>query len=60
VQTHIDGMEKCQAFQLTISENFNSAYGSMPGEGLTLSGIDLVFGAKKGGYPRLNPSNSVG
>jgi hypothetical protein len=51
--------KKCQAFQLTVQENFDATYGTAPGAGLTLSGLDLVIGIKKG-YPVLRPSRSVG
>lgn len=51
--------QKCQAFQITFSEIYDPQYLVQAGEGLTLSGINLVLGAKSG-YPRLNPSRSAG
>lgn len=58
--------QKCQAFQITLNElydsQFNVAYGAglyKAGAGLYLSGMNLVVG-QKSGYPRLNPSRSVG
>lgn len=46
--------QKCQAFQLTISEQSSTA-----GEGLTLSGLNMVIGKKKG-YPVRRQNLSVG
>lgn len=58
--------QKCQAFQITLSEmydpQFNIAYGNglyKAGAGLYLSGINLVVG-QKGGSPKLIPERSVG
>lgn len=45
---------KCQAFQLTISENDTTV-----GAGLTLSGLNMVIGKKKG-YPVRRQNLSVG
>ena len=50
--------QKCQAFQLTVSENFLNS-GQTPGAGLTLSALNLVVGTKKG-YVPLSASGSVG
>lgn len=41
----------CQAFQISISEVYDSNYSIPAGAGLTLSGLDLVVGAKKGYVP---------
>lgn len=46
--------QKCQAFQLTITE-----VDAIVGEGLTLSGLNLVIGKKKG-YPVRRQNLSVG
>lgn len=46
---------KCSALQISIQE----IAGTPAGAGLTLSGLNVVIGAKKG-YPTLNPSRSVG
>lgn len=40
--------QKCESFQLIINEAYNSAPGIAAGEGLTLSGMNLVIGMKKG------------
>jgi hypothetical protein len=40
--------QKCQSFQLSIQEVYNPAYGQSAGEGLTLSGISLTVGVKRG------------
>ncbi len=45
----------CQSFQLT----FNEVSSQSAGQGLTISGLDLVYGAKKG-YPKnINQRNST-
>ncbi len=51
--------QKCQAIQITVQEAFDASKGEAPGAGLTLSGINIVVGAKKG-YPVLPASKSVG
>lgn len=51
--------QKCQSVQISLSENFDSTLGTSSGAGLTLSGINLVYGVKKG-YTTLAPSKSVG
>lgn len=43
--------QKCQAFQLTITESPNNSYGYVAGEGLNLSALTLVVGAKRGYNP---------
>lgn len=48
----------CQAFQITISELYDSSYGVTAGAGLSLSGLDLVVGTKKGYVPVRR--NSIG
>jgi hypothetical protein len=40
--------QKCQSFQLSIQEVYNPSYGQSAGEGLTLSGISLTVGVKRG------------
>lgn len=47
--------QKCEAFKINLVE----AYVSGSGEGLSMSGLDLVVGLK-GGRPRLAPSKSAG
>lgn len=39
--------QKCDSFQLTITEVYDPAYGVAPGEGLNLSGLALTIGVKK-------------
>lgn len=51
--------QKCQSFQISISELFDPSKGQVAGAGLTLSGIDIVYGQKKG-YPRLPVSRQIG
>jgi hypothetical protein len=40
--------QKCESFQVTITEVFDPTYGTQPGQGLSLSGLNLVVGVKKG------------
>lgn len=51
--------QKCQSFQITAQEIFDGSYGTAPGAGLTISGLNLVIGTKKG-YPVLRASKSFG
>lgn len=51
--------QKIQAFQISLQESFDPSLGTAPGAGLTISGLNLVVGAKKGFVP-LPASNSVG
>lgn len=39
--------QKCQSFQLIISEVFDNSFGVVPGQGLSLSGLTLMIGLKK-------------
>lgn len=57
-QVHVQ-RQLCQAFQISMQEVFDPTYGTMAGEGLTLSGLDLIVGLKKGFRP-LGASKSVG
>lgn len=41
-------IQKCQSFQITINEIYDPSQGVAAGEGLTLSGLNLVIGVKKG------------
>lgn len=43
--------QQCQSFQLNFNEYFDPTKGTSPGAGLTLSGMDMVVGLKRG-YPR--------
>lgn len=40
--------QKCQSFQLTMEEVYDSTQGVMPGAGFTLSGMNLIIGQKRG------------
>lgn len=40
-------IQKCESFQVTINEIFDSSYGANSGKGLTLSGLNLMIGLKK-------------
>ncbi len=40
--------QKCESFQLTITEVYDASLGVMAGQGLTLSGLELTVGIKKG------------
>ncbi len=51
--------QKCQSFQITVSEVFDPSFGTIAGAGLTLSGLNLVVGIKKG-YTTLKAARSVG
>lgn len=52
-------IQKCQAFQITITEIYDSSKGVVAGAGFTLSGLNLVVGLKSG-YPRIKAANSAG
>lgn len=51
--------QKCQAFQIEITEIYDPSLGVAAGAGLTLSGLDIMVGIKSG-YPRLRASRSIG
>lgn len=40
--------QKCESFQITIQEVYDSSLGQAAGQGLTLSGLAMVVGVKKG------------
>lgn len=50
---------KCTSFRMTLIESYDATVGPPTGEGLTISGMNFVIGAKKG-YPTLKPSRSAG
>ncbi len=50
--------QKCQSFQITIQELFDATKGAPAGAGLTLSGLNLVVGLKKG-YTTIRAANSA-
>lgn len=43
--------QKCQAFKITLTEIYDSSYAPSANQGLTISGLNLVFGLKKGWRP---------
>jgi len=51
--------QTCQSMQITVSEQFDSFFGTPAGAGLTLSGINLVVGLKKQ-YRPIAAAQSVG
>lgn len=51
--------QRTQAFQVTVSEQFDPRYGTIAGAGFTMSGITCMVGMKKGWRP-VNPANSIG
>ena len=51
--------QKCQAFQISIAESYDASLGVPAGAGLTLSGMNLVIGTKKG-YRTQSAGHSVG
>lgn len=40
--------QKCQSFQLTVNEVYDNQFGANAAQGLTLSGLALTIGVKKG------------
>lgn len=40
--------QKCESFQITMNEVFDSSFSVAPGQGLSLSGLNLLVGIKKG------------
>lgn len=41
-------VQKCESFQVTINEIYDSTFDIPPGQGLSLSGLNLIVGIKKG------------
>lgn len=51
--------QRCQAFQISIQEVYDASFGVPAGAGLTLSGINLIYGVKQRFRPQ--PAvNSIG
>ncbi len=44
--------QRCTSFQITLQELYDSSFGVPAGQGLTLSGLNLVVGVKKGWRPQ--------
>lgn len=51
--------QKCQTFQITMNEVYDASFGQPAGQGLTLSGMNMVIGIKKG-YSIQKASRSFG
>lgn len=51
--------QRCEAFQITLQEVYDASYGVPPGQGLSLTGINLVFAAKQKFRPQSN-RHSIG
>lgn len=51
--------QRCQSFQITLDEVFDPSFGVAAGAGLTLSGMNLVVGIKKG-WRNIGNAHSVG
>lgn len=51
--------QKCESLQIEIAEVYDASLGVQAGAGLTISGLNIVIGAKAG-YPKLVPSLSAG
>lgn len=51
--------QTCKSFQLSLTEVYDPSFGVIAGAGLTISGLDLVYGVKKG-YPRLPAVRQAG
>jgi hypothetical protein len=45
-------LQKCESFQLSVQELYDASFGVAAGAGLSMSGINLVIGAKKGYRPQ--------
>ena len=51
--------QKCQSFQVTIQEVYDATFGLPAGQGLTMSGLNLIVALKKG-YRPISSANSIG
>jgi hypothetical protein len=51
--------QRCQSFQISLQEIYDPSFGVTAGAGLTLSGINLVYGIKKGFRP-ISAAHSIG
>jgi hypothetical protein len=51
--------QKCQSFQVTINEQYDNSFGTSPGAGLSLSGLALIIGVKRG-YRTQSAAKSFG
>lgn len=51
--------QKCESFQITLQEMFDNSIGAPAGEGLSLSGLSLIIGTKRG-FRTQKASNQFG
>lgn len=51
--------QKCQSFQITVTELYDASFGAVAGGGFTMSGLNLVVGGKAT-YPKLSSTESAG
>lgn len=51
--------QKCESFQITINEIYDPSFGVQAGQGLSLSGMNVIMGLKKG-YRTNKASQSFG
>lgn len=51
--------QKCQTFQVTVNEVYDSSFGIVAGQGVSLSGFNIVIGAKLG-YPKTKGARTFG
>jgi hypothetical protein len=51
--------QRCQAFQIILTEVYDSSLGVGPGQGLSLSGINIVYAMKKG-WRTISAAQSAG
>jgi hypothetical protein len=51
--------QRCQAFQITLTELYDPSYGNLAGAGLTLSGINVMAGFKRP-YRTIGSGSSIG
>ena len=51
--------QRCQAFKITVTEAYDSTKGPSAGAGLTISGLNLVYGVRKA-YRPMPASQSTG
>lgn len=52
-------IQKCESFQISITESYDATLGQPAGAGFTLSGLNVIVGMKKG-YRTSNSSRSFG
>ncbi len=50
--------QRCMAFSIEVEEIFDASFGTPPGAGLTLSGLNVVMGFKKGFRPQSTASTA--